>query len=52
MESKETPSKKEEKKDFSTAILDQKKAPYRLLAEEGIETSEVNSLIQLTKKNG
>ena len=28
MESKETPSKKEEKKDFSTAILDQKKAPF------------------------
>ena len=31
-------SKKDEKKDFSTAILDQKKAPYRLLAEEGVGT--------------
>ena len=44
------PPKKEEKKDFSTAILDQKKAPYRLLAEEGIGTSEDNSVIQLTQK--
>ena len=43
-------TKKEEKKDFSTAILDQKKAPYRLLAEEGIGTSEDNSVIQLTQK--
>ena len=25
---------KEEKKDFSTAILDRKKAPHRLMAEE------------------
>ena len=43
-------TKKEEKKDFSTAILDHKKAPYRLLAEEGIGTSEDNSVIQLTQK--
>ena len=44
------PPKKDEKKDYSTAILDQKKAPYRLLAEEGIGTSEDNSVIQLTQK--
>ena len=54
MESNKKPesplTKKEEKKDFSTAILDQKKAPYRLLAEEGIGTSEDNSVIQLTQK--
>ena len=46
-------NKPDDKKDFSTAILDSKKAPYRLLAEEGIGASEDNSVIQLTqKKNG
>ena len=50
MEQTNVPPKKDEKKDFSTAILDQKKAPYRLLAEEGIGTSEDNSVIQLTQK--
>ena len=35
---KKVPSKKEEKKDFSTAIHDQKKSTFRFLAEEGIGT--------------
>ena len=44
------PQKSDDKKDYSTAILDSKKAPYRLLAEEGIGASEDNSVIQLTQK--
>ena len=40
--------KKEEKKDFSTAILDRKKAPNRLLVEEAL--NDDNSVIQLTQK--
>ena len=40
-------------KDFSTAILDRKKAPHRLIAEDGAGPSEDASVIQLTqKKNG
>ena len=40
-------------KDFSTAILDRKKAPHRLIAEDGLGPSEDASVIQLTqKKNG
>ena len=51
MEKKDNvPSKAEEKKDFSTAILDRKKAPHRLMAEEGIGQSEDNSVIMLTQK--
>ena len=42
--------KPEEKKDFSTAILDRKKAPHRLMAEEGFGPSEDNSGIMLTQK--
>ena len=42
--------KEQEKKDNSTAILDRKKAPHRLMAEEGIDQSEDNSVIQLTQK--
>jgi len=37
-------------KDFSTAILDRKKAPYRLIAEDGKGQSEDASVIQLTQK--
>ena len=37
-------------KDFSTAILDRKKAPHRLIAEEGAGPSEDASVIQLTQK--
>ena len=37
-------------KDFSTAILDRKKAPHRLIAEEGVGPSEDASVIQLTQK--
>lgn len=37
-------------KDFSTAILDRKKAPYRLIAEDGKGPSEDASVIQLTQK--
>ena len=45
---KETPKKEEppKPKDYSTAILDRKKAPYRLLAEEGVGPSEDASVIQ------
>ena len=40
-------------KDYSTAILDRKKAPHRLIAEDGQGPSEDASVIQLTqKKNG
>ena len=46
MENKEV--KKEEKKDFSTAILDRKKAPNRLLVDEAL--NDDNSVIQLTQK--
>ena len=47
----ESNTKNEEKKvDYSTAILDHKKAPYRLMAEEGIGQSDDNSVIQLTQK--
>ena len=45
------PKKPESKpKDFSTAILDRKKAPYRLIAEDGKGPSEDASVIQLTQK--
>ena len=37
-------------KDFSTAILDRKKAPHRLIAEEGVGPSEDASVIQMTQK--
>ena len=37
-------------KDFSTAILDRKKAPYHLIAEDGKGQSEDASVIQLTQK--
>ena len=37
-------------KDFSTAILDRKKAPHRLIAEDGVGPSEDASVIQLTQK--
>ena len=37
-------------KDYSTAILDRKKAPHRLIAEEGQGPSEDASVIQLTQK--
>ena len=37
-------------KDFSTAILDRKKAPYHLIAEDSKGPSEDASAIQLTKK--
>ena len=37
-------------KDFSTAILDRKKAPHRLIVEEGAGPSEDASVIQLTQK--
>ena len=42
--------KPEEKKDFSTAILDRKKAPHRLMAEEGLGPSEDNSVLMKTQK--
>ena len=53
MEKKENipPSNKgDEKKDFSTAILDRKKAPHRLMVEEGFGQSDDNSVIMLTQK--
>ena len=53
MEKKENipPSNKgDEKKDFSTAILDKKKAPHRFMAEEGFGQSDDNSVIMLTQK--
>ena len=37
-------------KDFSTAILDRKKAPHRLIAEDGSGPSEDASVIQLTQR--
>ena len=37
-------------RDFSTAILDRKKAPHRLIAEDGHGPSEDASVIQLTQK--
>ena len=37
-------------KDFSTAILDRKKAPYHLIAEDSKGPSEDASVIQLTQK--
>ena len=49
--SKEPEKKPESKpKDFSTAILDRKKAPHRLIAEEGAGPSEDASVVQLTQK--
>jgi len=41
-------SKKEEKKDFSTSIMDRKKAPHRLMVEEAI--NDDNSVVQMTQK--
>jgi transitional endoplasmic reticulum ATPase len=46
MESNGNENKKKE--DFSTAILDRKKAPHRLMVEEAI--NDDNSVIQLTQK--
>lgn len=40
--------KKEAKKDFSTAIMDRKKAPHRLMVEEAV--NDDNVVIQLTQK--
>jgi transitional endoplasmic reticulum ATPase len=40
-------SPKEEKKDFSTAILDTKKAPNKLIVEESI--NDDNSTIQISQ---
>jgi transitional endoplasmic reticulum ATPase len=37
----------EEKKDFSTAILDSKKAPNKLIAEEAI--NDDNSTVQISQ---
>ena len=49
--SKEPEKKAESKpKDFSTAILNRKKAPLRLIAEEGAGPSEDASVVQLTQK--
>jgi len=50
MESNDTQNthKTTDKKDFSTAILDRKKAPHRLMAEEAV--NDDNSVIQLTQK--
>ena len=47
MEKKDT-EKKEDKKDFSTSILDRKKAPNRLMVEEAL--NDDNSVIQLSQK--
>ena len=47
MEKKDT-EKKDDKKDFSTAILDRKKAPNRLMVEEAL--NDDNSVIQLSQK--
>ena len=45
------PAAKDSKpKDYSTAILDRKKAPHRLIAEDGQGPSEDASVIQLTQK--
>ena len=45
------PAAKDSKpKDYSTAILDRKKAPHRLIAEDGHGPSEDASVIQLTQK--
>ena len=46
------PEKKPESKpkDFSTAILDRKKAPHRLIAEEGVGPSEDASPFKRKKK--
>jgi transitional endoplasmic reticulum ATPase len=45
---KETNTLHSEKKDYSTAILDRKKAPHRLMAEEA--KNDDNSVIQLTQQ--
>ena len=51
MEKIPQPAPKETKpKDYSTAILDRKKAPHRLIAEDGQGPSEDASVIQLTQK--
>ena len=47
-ESQSKPDRKP--KDFSTAILDRKKAPHRLIVEDGQGPSEDASVIQLTQK--
>jgi transitional endoplasmic reticulum ATPase len=39
---------KDEKKDFSTSIMDRKKAPHRLMVEEAV--NDDNSVIQMTQK--
>jgi transitional endoplasmic reticulum ATPase len=41
-------SEKKEKKDFSTSIMDRKKAPHRLMVEEAI--NDDNSVVQMTQK--
>ena len=48
MEKPHSEVKKDDKKDFSTAILDRKKAPNRLMVEEAV--NDDNSVIQLTQK--
>ena len=47
---KKDENKSDDKKDFSTAILDRKKAPHRLMAEEFTGPNEDNSVVQLTQK--
>ena len=52
-QSNPAPNKDSKPKDYSTAILDRKKAPHRLIVEDGLGPSEDSSVIQLTqKKNG
>jgi hypothetical protein len=41
-------SKKEEKKDFTTAILERKKAPNRLIVDESV--NDDNSVVALNQK--
>lgn len=41
---------KEDKKDYSTSILERKKAPHRLLAEDCSPSGDDNSVIMLTQK--
>ena len=49
-QSNPAPNKDSKPKDYSTAILDRKKAPHRLIAEDGQGPSEDSSVIQLTQK--
>ena len=45
-EPKPEPKADSKPKDYSTAILDRKKAPHRLIAEDGVGPSEDASVIQ------